>query len=51
METKENHFVDEKDRDDEDSIPLADDDPSAIIDDEDDGSFNGQTDAERKVER
>ena len=50
METKENHFVDEKDRDDEDSIPLADDDPSAIIDDEDDLS-NGQTDAERKVER
>jgi len=49
-ENKESHFVEEKDRDDEDSIPLADDDPSAIID-EDDEISNGQIEAERKAER
>lgn len=50
LENKESHFVEEKDRDDEDSIPLADDDPSAIIDEEDDIS-NGQIEAERKAAR
>ena len=56
MDNKENNYVDEKDRDDEDSIPLADDDPSAIIDDdEEDGSSNLQQqqleDAERRADR
>ena len=57
MENKENNFVDEKDRDDEDSIPLADDDPSAIIDDDDDNdddsNFQRQQleDAERRADR
>jgi len=56
MENKENNFVDEKDRDDEDSIPLADDDPSAIIDDDDendDSNFQRQQleDAERRADR
>ena len=48
MENKE--LLEDRDRDDDDSIPLADDDPSAIIDDDDEMS-NGQMEAERKVAR
>ena len=57
---KENTFVDEKDRDSDDSIPLADDDHSSIpladddassIIDDDDEMSNGQTDAEKRADR
>ena len=48
--SKERNFVDEKDRDSDDSIPLADDDATAVLD-EDDEMSNGQTDAEKRADR
>lgn len=50
MDPKEMHQhcnMEDKDRDDDDSIPLADDDPSVVIEDEDDHSLEAEKKAAR----
>jgi len=52
METKEMHQhcnMDDKDREDDDSIPLADDDPSVVIEDDEEHSLEAEKKAGRSL--